>query len=1127
MKFLLSITLLVFGFNALAVQDPAFIKVKDAINSTITKEDHGIQFTITDKTTTSNNIEVIYGSQLLDGKKIYGANFTATFAKGKLVSMEHSLIVNPKVIKAGEASIKPQSALQQLFNDYAVDDTKLTLVSAFKYSYYDAAVSDEAVALEEKWMLFEGKLQPINEISIYDLDHEHWYNSRFSAISGSLLDRNDWVTSCDLPSHKHTAIASALPKQAKATAMQKTHANSSYEVFAIPVESPNHGNRTVAIDPDDSLASPFGWHDVNGSAGAEYTITRGNNVYASDDKNNDNIPGSSPDGGLSLNFTSTFDKAQSAALYTEASVVNLFYWNNMMHDVWYHYGFDEASGNFQEHNYSRGGSASDGVNADAQDGSGTNNANFATPPDGTNPRMQMYIWNSGSSSGDHFQVNSPSTAAGKYLSSRAAFGAVLSATPVTGDLVITDPVKACNTIANNTDLNGNIAFIERGNCTFVQKVRNAQTAGAIAVVIYDSTGNNPIFMGGTASDITIPVVMIKRTDGIFIRNLISGGVNVSLYDSATAGASTFDSDFDAGIIAHEYGHGISIRLTGGASNSNCLSNQEQMGEGWSDFFGLVMTHEAGDAGSDIRGIGTYVTNQSTTGGGIRQWPYSTNMNNSPYTYNHIRSLSVPHGVGSVWCAMLWDMYWSFVDEYGYDADIYEGTGGNNMAMQLVIDGLKLQPCNPGFEDGRDAILLADRLNNDGNNQKMIWEVFARRGLGHSADQGSSGSRSDGITAFDIPPIYKDALYIEKRAPVQVKNQRGLEYSLVAKNFSGKTIYNIVLTDTLPEGLELSADDIDCGTLDNGIITITLDSLENKDSFICEFTPLVLLQKATTTLFEDDIEDGAGDWIVTSDMNTNKWVITTAKANSGSSSWRVLDINTQSDQSLSHEFTISGTQPVLSFYHFYNTEAGWDGGVIEIKDGNQWVDAKPYFLLNGYNSTISQNQASTLSNREGYTGNSQEFINSKIDLSSFNNKTIEIRFRFASDGALGGEGWYIDDVVLEDAAQIENFLHASFDPGKESRTSSLTFVTEPDNVSVETYKSAGFKMYPNPAQDELFIEWDGHENFKVTVMDIHAKKVIETKAQNGKAINLNALRSGVYVVEISSADGLIRQKILID
>ena len=63
-----------------------------------------------------------------------------------------------------------------------------------------------------------------------------------------------------------------------------------------------------------------------------------------------------------------------------------------MHDIVYQYGFNEVSGNFQNSNLGRGGLGNDYVIADAQDGGGSNNANFATPADGTRPRMQMYLW---------------------------------------------------------------------------------------------------------------------------------------------------------------------------------------------------------------------------------------------------------------------------------------------------------------------------------------------------------------------------------------------------------------------------------------------------------------------------------------------------------------------------------------------------------------------------------------------------------------------------------------------------------------------------------------------------------------------------------------------------------------
>ncbi len=102
--------------------------------------------------------------------------------------------------------------------------------------------------------------------------------------------------------------------------------------------------------------------------------------------------------------------------------------------------------------------------------------------------------------------------------------------------------------------------------------------------------------------------------------------------------------------------------------------------------------------------------------------------------------------------MLWEMTWSLVDQYGFSTNFYTGNGGNNRAMALVTEALKLQPCSPGFVDARNAILKADTVLYGAANACLIWKAFAKRGLGFSATQGSSASRSDGVQAFDIPPI---------------------------------------------------------------------------------------------------------------------------------------------------------------------------------------------------------------------------------------------------------------------------------------------------------------------------------------------------------------------------------------
>ena len=141
------------------------------------------------------------------------------------------------------------------------------------------------------------------------------------------------------------------------------------------------------------IASPDGWINDGDNE------TKGNNVLAHLDRNDDDQPDlPRPQGNPSRVFNFPVDLTQEPTTYGEAAVVNLFYWNNWIHDKLYHLGFTEAAGNFQVNNFGRGGLGNDPVLADAQDGLSlndpfhVNNANMATPPDGFSPRMQMYTW---------------------------------------------------------------------------------------------------------------------------------------------------------------------------------------------------------------------------------------------------------------------------------------------------------------------------------------------------------------------------------------------------------------------------------------------------------------------------------------------------------------------------------------------------------------------------------------------------------------------------------------------------------------------------------------------------------------------------------------------------------------
>lgn len=214
-----------------------------------------------------------------------------------------------------------------------------------------------------------------------------------------------------------------------------------------------------------------------------------------------------------------------------------------------------------------------------------------------------------------------------------------------------------------------------------------------------------------------------------------------------------DGDLDAGVIIHEYGHGISNRLTGGPSETSCLRNQEHGGEGWSDWLAVAYTARSKAEINKPRGLGTYVLGQPDRHQkGIRPTPYSTDKTINPSSYDTIKSSAVPHGVGYVWATMLWEVYASLVKEYGFNPNIYGNwrSGGNNLAVQLVIDGMKMQPCEPGFIDSRDAIFDADKALTGGRNRCLLWRAFAKRGLGVRAKQGESTDRADGKENYATP-----------------------------------------------------------------------------------------------------------------------------------------------------------------------------------------------------------------------------------------------------------------------------------------------------------------------------------------------------------------------------------------
>ncbi|KAF8317375.1 hypothetical protein DL93DRAFT_2226339 [Clavulina sp. PMI_390] len=466
---------------------------------------------------------------------------------------------------------------------------------------------------------------------------DNWYEAYMDASHPSHIHSvMDWASD---------AAIAPIPQEPKAPATP------SYRVWKWGINDPTEGKRSVESFHD-TLASPIGWHSIpagndplastssDPSILVNHTTTFGNNVFAHENWEGANawVDNYRPEADGDMVFDYAYGPKRSGDSnvppkdYVNATITQLFYTSNMYHDLVYRYGFDEKSGNFQQHNFGRGGREGDGVIANAQDGSGYNNANFMTPPDGQNGRCRMYIWN--------------------------------TATPYR------------------------------------------------------------------------------------------------------------DGDLEAGIVIHELSHGLSTRLTGGPANSGCLAWGESggMGEGWGDY--IATSARSNKVYSDYP-MGAWAANQVK---GIRNYPYSTNMTINPSTY---KTLDKPgywgvHAIGEVWAEILWIVQQKLIAKHGYsdtlfppqaeeDGTVPEGDfyrarvankplvpiHGNTLLLQLVISGMKLQPCRPSFFDARDAIIQADEILTGGENRCELWAGFSERGLGPDATIIGSTPWGGGVRSDDF------------------------------------------------------------------------------------------------------------------------------------------------------------------------------------------------------------------------------------------------------------------------------------------------------------------------------------------------------------------------------------------
>lgn len=473
-------------------------------------------------------------------------------------------------------------------------------------------------------------------------------------------------------------------------AIERRTNNDRYKVFP---EDPQKGPQTVVEGPaDGDVLSPAGWL---GRGVQSSTFIRGNNTATYIDATGTDTP---EDGGTPVADGRFLADIESGSQPTEAdnkavAVQNLFYLNNVLHDRLYRHGFDEAHGNFQSDNFGRGGAGGDPVRAEAQDGSGINNASMATPPDGTSPRMQMFLWSGKPDS----LIDVGGARYGAYSS---AFGAATSLAGVSGALAVYDDgagegSDACE--PTKQSLAGKIVLLDRGTCPFTDKVLHAQEAGAVAVIIANNVEKRPSAAGGTEQKVQIPSVMVSKADGAALEAL--AGQSASMRKDPTP-SILVDGDLDSDIVFHEYGHGLTWRMIGGMDGPLAGA----IGEGASDVLAFLMN-------GDDR-IGEYAFRDPR---GIRRHPYT----NYPLTYSDVDGAEV-HADGEIYAAAMWRVLQNYA-QAGLTADDLMGD---------FVAGMSYTPATPAYEDMRDGMLQA--VAGTGR-ECLIWDGFARTGIGEGAE----------------------------------------------------------------------------------------------------------------------------------------------------------------------------------------------------------------------------------------------------------------------------------------------------------------------------------------------------------------------------------------------------------
>jgi len=257
----------------------------------------------------------------------------------------------------------------------------------------------------------------------------------------------------------------------------------------------------------------------------------------------------------------------------------------------------------------------------------------------------------------------------------------------------------------------------------------------------------------------------------------------------------------------------------------------------------------------------------------------------------------------------------------------------------------------------------------------------------------------------------ETIDLTKTADVTEVSPGGIiTYTLAATNSNSSTYNNIVITDPIPANTTYVASSAsNGGFLTGGKINFPAVNLNSGASHTVTFQVKVDPTISSASSINDDVENGNTLWTATAtNAGLSNWEIDNSKPNGGTSHWFADDVSSPNDQflTLTDAITPSSTTE-LRFFHLYNTEEDWDGGRVQISvEGGAWTDLGSLMTQNGYNGILDNSSLTP-----GFSGNSGGYLETVVDLSTYDAQSVQIRFFMHCDQAVGGDGWYIDDISI--------------------------------------------------------------------------------------------------------------------